>query len=151
AGTAVAVIVVMVAATVVVVAVATRLASTQEYTAFGHPVLVVLSGSMSPTIDTGDLILDSPVHGAQATKLRPGQIVTFYERPGSTAVVTHRIVEVVHQNGKLLYRTKGDANAAPDATLREPSTVIGTYTARVPRGGTFLSNLHDPLVLTLLL
>ena len=151
AGTLVAVAVVMVAAVVIVIAVATRLSTKQQYTAFGHPILVVLSGSMGPAISTGDLIFDNQVSAAGATRLRAGQIITFYDAPGSTTVITHRIVKVVHEGGKVLYQTKGDANNAPDATLRPASTVIGTYVGKVPRGGYFLYNLHKPIVLALLL
>jgi signal peptidase I len=151
AGTLVAVAVVMVAAVVTVVAVATRMSTRQEYTAFGHPIMVVLSGSMAPAINTGDLIVDDHVSAAGATKLHRGQIITFYDRPGSKMVITHRIVRVVHREGQVLYETKGDANNAPDATLRTPSTVIGTYVGKLPRGGYFLTNLHKPLVFGLLL
>jgi signal peptidase I len=150
-GTLFAVVVVMVAAVVVVIALATRLSTKQQYTAFGHPIMVVLSGSMSPTIKTGDLIIDNPVSAQSAKKLHPGQVITFYDQPGSRTVITHRIVAVVHQRGQVLYRTKGDANNAPDAILRRPSTVIGTYAGKVPRGGYFLTNLHKPIVLGLLL
>jgi signal peptidase len=151
-GTLIAVVVVMIAAVVVVIAVATRLSSSKDqYTVFGHPVLVVLSGSMTPAIDTGDLIYDDPISPQAATRLKVGQIVTFYDEPGSKLVFTHRIHRVIHRGGQVLYQTKGDANNAPDESLRKPSQVIGTYVAKVPRGGYFLVNLHKPVVLGLLL
>jgi signal peptidase I len=151
AGTLVAVVVVMVAAVVVVIAIATRLSTRQQYTAFGHPILVVLSGSMAPAIRTGDLIIDDQVGAERSTQLRRGQIITFYDAPGSTTVITHRIVKVVHRGDQVLYQTKCDQNTAPDAALRPSSTVIGTYVTKIPRGGYFLFNLHKPLVLGLLL
>ena len=150
-GTLVAVAIVMVASVVLVVAIATRFSKDQQYTAFGHPILVVISGSMSPAIDTGDLIFDNGVSGAAANRLHKGQIITFADAPGSKTIITHRIVKVVRQNGNVFYRTKGDANNAPDATLRPASTVIGTYAGRIPRGGYFLANLHKPIVLLLFL
>lgn len=150
-GTLVAVVAVMVAAAVVVIAVATRLSTKEQYTAFGHPVLVVLSGSMSPTIRTGDLIVDNPVSAAGATHLHVGQIATFLEAPGSQTSITHRIVKVLHQDGKVFYVTKGDANNAADAPPRPSSLVVGTYAWKIPRGGYFLFNLHKPIVLGLLL
>jgi signal peptidase I len=150
-GTLIAVVVVMVAAVVVVLALATRLSTKQQYTAFGHPILVVISGSMSPGIKTGDLIFDNGVSATSAAKLHAGQIITFYDVPGGHTVITHRIVKVVHRNGQVLYQTKGDANNAPDVSLRQSSQVIGTYAGKVPRGGYFLANLHKPIVLGLLL
>jgi signal peptidase I len=151
AGTAIAVVVVMVAAVVVVIAVATRLSSKEQYTAFGHPILVVLSGSMSPAIKTGDLIVDNPVSAAGATHLHVGQIATFLEAPGSQTSITHRIVKVLHEHGQVLYVTKGDQNNAADTPARPASLVVGTYAWKIPRGGYFLFNLHKPLVLGLLL
>jgi signal peptidase len=150
-GTTLTVIVVMVAAVVMVVAVATRLSPKEQYTAFGHPVLIVLSGSMSPAINTGDLIVDNPVTATQATHLHVGQIITFRSAPGSSTYFNHRIYKVIHRDGAVLYETKGDANNAPDTSLRPSSDVIGLYSWKIPRGGYFLSNLHDPLVLALLL
>ena len=58
-----------------VIAVATHISRDGGYTAFGHPVMTVLSGSMAPVIRTGDLIVDNPVTPAQASTLQPGQIV----------------------------------------------------------------------------
>lgn len=150
-GTVFAVIVVMVAAVVVVIAVATRLSSKEQYTAFGHPIMVVLSGSMAPAINTGDLIIDNPVSKTQSTQLQAGQIATFLEAPGSQTSITHRIVKVIHQGGQVLYLTKGDANNAVDSPARPASLLVGTYAEKIPRGGYFLFNLHKPIVLALLL
>jgi signal peptidase len=151
-GTLVAVIVVMVAAVVIILAVATRLSSKQgQYTAFGHPILTVLSGSMAPTIKTGDVIVDNGLTATQANQLHVGQIISFREQTGSSTFETHRIVSVVHQGSQVLYETKGDANNAPDGSLRPASNVVGVYATSIPRAGYFLSNLHKPLVLGLLL
>ena len=46
------------AALAMVIAIATHLSSRSQVTAFGHPLLTVLSGSMAPVIKTGDLIID---------------------------------------------------------------------------------------------
>lgn len=138
------------AALVLVIAIATHLSSRSQVTAFGHPVLTVLSGSMAPVINTGDLIIDDSVGPAQSGRLRPGQIVSFYATPGGTLIITHRIVARVVADRKVFYRTKGDANDAPDSQLRPAGDVIGVYVASVPRGGYVLSALHRPLVPILL-
>jgi signal peptidase len=150
-GTVMSVLLVMMAAVLMVVAIASRFSSGQDYTVFGHPVLVVLSGSMTPAIDTGDLIFDNHVSALQATQLTAGQIITFYDAPGSPRVFTHRIVKVVHQGTAVLYRTKGDYNNAADSALRPSRDVIGIYRGKIPYGGYVLSALHRPIVLGLLL
>lgn len=134
---------------VLILAVATRLSTSDEYTLFGHPALVVLSGSMTPTIDTGDLVIDKPDPGA--ANLQKGQIITFYDSPGSATVLTHRIIQVVYRDNQVFYRTKGDANAAADPVLRPSTDVIGTYEMRVPWGGYLLTDIRKPIVLGLLL
>jgi signal peptidase I len=138
------------AALTMVIAIASHLSARDEVSAFGHPLLTVLSGSMSPVIKTGDLIVDDQVSPAQARHLRPGQIISFLAAPGSTVVITHRIVarEVVH--GAVEYTTKGDANNAPDTSLRPATDVVGLYVGSIRGGGYVLTALHRPLVPILL-
>jgi len=144
-------VIVIIGCFVCVAAAATRLSTNADYTVFGHPALVVLSGSMSPTINTGDFIVDNPVTRTEASHLRVGQIISFYAAPGSKVVFTHRIVKVLSQHHRVLYETKGDFNNSADAALRPASDVIGVYALKIPRGGYFLYNLHRPIVLGLLL
>jgi len=139
------------AALTLVIAVATHLSHRDQVTAFGHPLLTVLSGSMSPVIRTGDLIVDDQVPAATARHLWPGQIISFQAAPGSTVIITHRIVARLVVRGRVEYRTKGDANNAPDTALRPAADVVGLFVASVPRGGYILSALHRPLVPILLL
>ncbi len=145
-----AVMVSLFAALMILVAVASHLSPNGQFTVFGHPVMTVLSGSMSPVIRTGDLIVDDPVTAAQAGHLRAGQIVSFREAPGSTTVITHRIIAVQDRGGQVAYVTKGDANNAPDSPARPAADVAGVFSHDIPRGGYLLADLHRPLVLGLL-
>jgi signal peptidase len=145
------ILVVMVACIAVVLAAATHFSPKGQYTVFGHPVMIVLSGSMTPVIRTGDLIFDDPVTATQAEHLKVGQIISFRSAPGSQMVLTHRIVGIEHLGGTVSYITKGDANGAPDAVPRPASDVIGVFSTAIPRGGYLLNALHEPLVLGLLL
>ena len=149
--TVVTVIVAVVAALTIVLAVVTRLAPQGQYTIFGHPTLIVLSGSMSPVIKTGDLIVDNPVSATQAEHLRVGQIISVRDQPGSKTIITHRITGVLATGGSVAYVTKGDANNAPDQATRPAADVVGVFSYSIPRGGYFLVSLHRPLVLGLLL
>ena len=149
--TVITVLVSMAAVLAIVMAIATHFSRDGQYTAFGHPVMTVLSGSMTPVIRTGDLIVDNPVTAAQARNLHVGQIISVREAPGSQTIITHRIVAVKHAHGTVSYITKGDANNAPDTPLRPASDVIGVFRFAIPRGGYVLAALHRPLVLGLLL
>jgi signal peptidase len=124
-------------------------------TIFGHPIFSVASGSMTPAIDTGDLIVDNPVTSTQAASLHVGQIISFRESASgaSSLIISHRIVAVLPRSASaaVLYRTKGDANNAPDLGTVAPSQVVGVYSARVPFGAYVLSTLHQPLTFVVLI
>jgi signal peptidase I len=149
--TVMTVLVVMVAAVAIVLAVATHFSTNGEYTVFGHPVKIVLSGSMTPVIKTGDLLVDDQVSATQAEHLHVGQIASFRDTPGSKTIITHRIVGVTRVNGSVAYITKGDANQSADPVPRPASDVVGIFSYAIPRGGYVLNALHQPLVLGLLL
>jgi signal peptidase len=139
-----------VAALAIVVAVASHFSPAGQYTVFGHPVMTVLSGSMTPVIRTGDVIVDDQVTAAQAEHLQVGQIVSFREAAGSTTIITHRIIAVHDTNGQVSYVTKGDANNAADTPARPASDVVGVFSHDIPRGGYILADMHRPVVLGLL-
>ncbi len=149
ASSALVALVVLLAALAIVAAAASRTSTDGVHSVFGHPVMAVQSGSMTPTIRTGDLIIDRAVTPAQAEHLGVGQIISF--RVDGTKVFTHRIVAVVTgAGGAVAYRTKGDANNAADTALRPAASVIGVYETKVPDGAYLLRDLHSPLLLFLL-
>ena len=147
-GTAFSVIVVMTGCVGLVVAIATHFAPDGEYTVFGHPMMVVLSGSMSPAIHTGDLVIDDPVGAAAASHLQAGQVISFQS---GGRVITHRIAMVTGAGGQVAYVTKGDANQSADQQRVLPSQILGVYHTRIAAGGYVLNALHQPLTVALLL
>lgn len=91
----------------------------------GYDRYVIVSGSMEPTIGTGSVVYDKPV---PVEDLEVGDIITFVP-PAEFDIdmpVTHRIHEIVKASpgtevdgkevpaGTRQFRTKGDANEAPD-------------------------------------
>ncbi len=100
----------------------------------GYYPLMVQSGSMSGTIEVGDLIIVHIVN--DSTIIKENDIITFWDgEPGGT-LVTHRVTEVIHDNdGNIAYRTKGDANIIEDAKLITRDKVVGMYQKRVPKLG----------------
>lgn len=72
----------------------------------------VLTGSMRPGIQPGDVVLVTP---EPVAAVKPGQILVF-QPPGLGGVsVVHRVISVTDQGGRPVIRTKGDANNVPDA------------------------------------
>lgn len=76
----------------------------------------VLSGSMEPEIAEGSLVLAEPVPVA---RLRTGDVLLFNAPTEERPLVVHRIYDVRAHGRSPVFRTKGDANEAPDAwTIR---------------------------------
>src|SRR5256885_11069134 len=82
--------------------------------------LTVLSGSMRPTFDAGDIVVATP---ARVSDLRSGDIIVYLAPPPNSAVVSHRIVSVRPDGDSVLVQTRGDANPVADP-----------WTARLPAG-----------------
>jgi signal peptidase len=94
----------------------------------GLRVHVIASGSMTPTLRSGDLVV---TRSERSALLRTDDIVTF-RHPGLRALVTHRVM-AVHREGDLVeVTTKGDANSATE-TWQAPATGrIGRTVLRIP-------------------
>ena len=75
---------------------------------------VIVGGSMEPTIHKGSVVFDEDV---PVSELAIGDVITYVPPPstGVSRFVTHRIVRIAPaEDGGRWFRTKGDANAAPD-------------------------------------
>lgn len=72
----------------------------------------VLTGSMRPGIQPGDLVLVAP---EPVSAVEPGQILVIQPPGLGGASVVHRVISVTEQGGHPVIRTKGDANNVADA------------------------------------
>jgi len=84
----------------------------------------VLSGSMSPIIETGDRILAKKVD-----EINLRDIVVF--RSGSI-FITHRIIKIIRKDGKDMLLQRGDAGGI--AALIPPESVMGKVIAVEKKG-----------------
>ncbi|GCF14648.1 hypothetical protein Harman_25830 [Haloarcula mannanilytica] len=91
---------------------------------------VVLSSSMSPAIEAGSVVFVNSVPPAEISE---GDVITYDRSPGgTTSRVTHRVVNVIKEDGQRQFRTKGDANEDPDPELVSATAVVGVVTFSVP-------------------
>jgi signal peptidase I len=97
----------------------------------GFRALTVLSGSMEPTIDTGDLVIGRWIAPAEA---RVGDVVTFRE-PGSRRLITHRVRSVRVVKGRVRVVTRGDANNASERWSVPADGRISRVGYRLPKAG----------------
>jgi len=102
--------------------------------AFGARPLTVLSGSMAPTLATGDVVVAEHVRPAQ---VRPGDVVT-YRSPAGTPI-THR-VRAIHRHGSIYaVVTRGDANNAVERWTIASDGDLSRALYRVPLAGRLLA------------
>jgi len=95
--------------------------------------LIVLTDSMYPEIESGDLIINKTV---DPEAVQVGDVISFFDPAGNgTTIVTHRVVEVVEENGAKMFRTRGDNNNTEDRLLVEGEDIVGTYRSRIPGAG----------------
>lgn len=123
-------------------------------TLFGYAPLIVLTDSMSPTINAGDLIV---VKSVDAAKVQEGDVISFFDpASGGSAVVTHRVLvsdsakktemklPVTHNmdnipgvqgsGSSLIFRTQGDFNNTEDKDPVPASKLVGVWTGTDLRG-----------------
>ena len=99
----------------------------------GYRPVAVYSGSMVPTIGVGSLAVERPV---PASSVRVGDVITFTDPYVTSRLVTHRVIQILRkQDGTFAYRTKGDANSAPDPWLIRLPGSVGRYRFDVPYVG----------------
>jgi signal peptidase len=97
---------------------------------------VVLTGSMQPTINPGDIVLTAPV-----TRVEPkiDDVAAYQARRFDGApvgVFTHRIIGGDGQGGWIL---QGDANPSPDVQKPTNSDILGVVIFVIPWLGNLLS------------
>ena len=95
--------------------------------------LIVLTDSMYPEIKSGDLII---CRTAEAETIAIGDVISFFDPAGNgSSVVTHRVTEIVEENGLLYFRTKGDNNNVADRMAVPEGNLVGVYRARIAGAG----------------
>jgi signal peptidase len=105
--------------------------------AVGLKPYTVRSGSMEPTINTGDIVVTSTIQPAEA---RIGDIVTFKDPEGSDDLITHRVRAVRREGDRLDFITRGDANNNVERWSVPADGSIGTVIYRVPKLGYALAS-----------
>lgn len=110
-------------------------------TFFGFKTFVVLSGSMEPELNIGDIII---VKEVDDNKLKVGDIVSY---KNSQTVTTHRITEISKKADKTYFKTKGDANNTEDDKLVEENIIEGKLVTSIPKIGNLTILLNNRSVI----
>ena len=112
----------------------------------GRAPLIVLTDSMWPTIESGDLII---VKSVDPSEVKEGDVISFFDpQSDGSAVVTHRVLKqnataedglpsyfnpdnepgIITENGKLVFYTQGDGNNTPDRVPVPAGELVGVWT-----------------------
>lgn len=90
----------------------------------GFEVYNVISGSMTPAIPQGSMLLVKPAPGEE---IQPGDVIAF-ERDGT--VVAHRVTSI--QRDERTFTTKGDANSQEDFLPVPFEELVGRVERHIP-------------------
>jgi len=95
----------------------------------GYLPLIVLTDSMYPEIESGDLII---CHTEKPENVKEGDVIAFFDPAGNgSSVVTHRVMEITEVDGEIAYITKGDANNIEDEKPVPGENLVGVYKTRI--------------------
>lgn len=104
--------------------------------------LIVLTDSMQPVIASGDLII---CHTADAEDILVNDVIAFFDPAGNgTSIVTHRVTEVINENGTISFRTKGDNNNTEDKMLVPADKLVAVYKNRIAGAGNVAMFMQSP-------
>ena len=112
------------------------------------PFVAVVSGSMSPALEMGDLLI---IKGASPEDIREGDIIMFTPPAEyGNASNIHRVIRIQQQeDGPLLFKTKGDANDSEDPYWIPDSSVHGRPIYRIPYLGNLILYPTIPIMITM--
>ena len=96
----------------------------------GYCPFIVLTDSMTPTINSGDLVIDKVV--TDPSQVKKGDVISFFDPASkSNSIVTHRVVEIVSDSDGIAFRTQGDGNNTIDESVVPGKNVTGIYITKL--------------------
>jgi signal peptidase len=109
--------------------------------AVGDRSYIVTSGSMSPAIETGDVVVASPISPSEA---RVGEILTFPDPEDNERLLVHRAVAIKPDGKRIAFVTQGDANTGRERWRVAADGQIGRVSHVVPKLGFVAAEIGTP-------
>jgi signal peptidase I len=107
----------------------------------GFTPTIIASGSMTPTLNTGDIAI---IISVPSQTIKIGDIIQYYT---ADMMVIHRVIDTYKAGGTRWFITKGDANTEPDDPVSQ-NQVIGKSVFTIPQLGWVSVALKDLAVNT---
>jgi len=110
------------------------------------PLHAVVSESMVPTLQVGDLLVVQGVVDASEINAAPetGDVIVFRKPTDPSEFIVHRAIDKIHGGDQWFFITQGDNNPGPDSWKVPESDVIGRVVGRVPLLGYLKIFLGSP-------
>jgi signal peptidase len=109
---------------------------------FGGQALIEMSGSMSPAIKTGDVVVITAISPLEA---RIGDVITFNDPVRRSRLLTHRVRTLRVAGDSVEFVTQGDANTTRERWSVAADGTIGRTAYRIPRLGYALNWATGPI------
>jgi len=111
------------------------------------PFVAIASGSMSPALKVGDIVI---VQGVSPTSIQIGDIIVFDSPQGSRTI--HRVTNIqIQPNGTIQFKTKGDANPNEDLYWVPEQDVHGRVLHRIPYLGWLALDPTIPIIIIVII
>ena len=95
---------------------------------FHYHAIAVASGSMTPNILKGDIVVIEKIDG-DYSKLKKGQVIAYkYDN----IVIVHRLINIIEEKGTYYFYSKGDANESEDNWVITEDMIIGIVNVKIP-------------------
>ena len=104
---------------------------------FGKKAFVIISGSMIPEIQIGDVVI---VKDTETVNIN--DVIAFRK---DSSVIVHRLVNKMNVKGTIMYQTKGDNNNIADSELVAPKDVEGVMIGKIPFIGKIIMWIYNNL------
>ena len=108
----------------------------------------VLTGSMRPGIQPGDVVMDRPVPISDA---HVGDVVTFSDPSRGGVLVTHRIRSIARGPDATNVETRGDANNASERWTIATKDRVGLVVYVLPKVGRLARIVRSPVGILLVI
>ncbi len=102
----------------------------------------VLTGSMRPGVQPGDVVMDRPIKISDA---HVGDVVTFSDPSRKGVLVTHRIRAIAHGPETTQVETRGDANNTSERWTIATKDRVGLVVYVIPKIGRVATVIRNPI------
>ena len=95
---------------------------------FTYQALTIGSGSMSPAIEKGDVIILRSMKNEEISKIKKGDVLVYNH---DNKIIVHRVIKKSNNGETISFKTKGDYNNAKDSWTVKQEDVIGIVKFRI--------------------